>query len=237
MTQAAQITNNIQQVQTRIAEAVSNRADNKEGIVQLMAVSKTRSAEEVRIAYDCGLRHFGENYLQEALEKGAALQELDITWHFIGPIQSNKTADIASHFAWVHSVDRLKIARRLNDQRPTELPPLNLCIQINIDEEASKSGILLSDLPELAQAITELPNLRLRGLMAIPNPAHGEAQTRQAFSRLSQALASLNQQGFQLDTLSMGMSNDLECAVQEGASFIRIGTAIFGPRAAKPANS
>ena len=230
------IADNIRQVQTRISEvADSDRtiADNNRGIVQLIAVSKTRSAEEVRIAYDCGLRHFGENYLQEALAKVAALQPLGITWHFIGPIQSNKTADIAAHFDWAHSVDRLKIGQRLSAQRPDGLPPLNLCIQVNIDQEASKSGVSLAELPALAAAIAELPKVKLRGLMAIPAAGRPLADTRASFARLRQAMEQLNQQGFNLDTLSMGMSNDLECAVGEGATFIRIGTAIFGPRPAK----
>ena len=228
----ARITGNIRQIQTRINDVVGSDHSTR-GIVQLIAVSKTRSADEVRIAHTCGLDQFGENYLQEALAKIEALRDLPLSWHFIGPIQSNKTADIARHFAWVHSVDRLKIGQRLNTQRPDGLPPLNICIQVNIDDEPSKAGVSLAELPALAAALTALPKLALRGLMAIPTPDQPEQDTRASFARLRQALAALNRQGFNLDTLSMGMSNDLECAVGEGATFIRIGTAIFGSRPPK----
>lgn len=223
------ITHNITQLQGRI-NAAEKKFHRIPGIVQLIAVSKTRPANELRNAAAAGIKDFGENYLQEALEKQQALDDLRLIWHFIGPIQSNKTADIAAHFDWVHSVDRLKIARRLNDQRPAELPHLNICIQVNISNETTKSGISLSELPELAAQLTQLPRLKLRGLMAIPAPTQDEAQLRADFARLRIALEQLNQQGFTLDTLSMGMSDDLECAIAEGSTMVRIGTAIFGPR-------
>ena len=202
------------------------------GEVQLLAVSKTRPAEVVREAYDLGQRHFGENYLQEALEKVHALASLPgISWHFIGPIQSNKTRDIASHFHWVHSIDRLKIAKRLSDQRPEDLPPLNVCIQVNISQEESKSGATLDQLPLLAQEIATLPRLRLRGLMAIPAPAKTPELQRQPFAALAKAKEALNQEfSLEMDTLSMGMTDDLEAAITEGATMVRIGTALFGAR-------
>lgn len=174
-----------------------------------------------------GLRDFGENYLQEALDKQALLGDLTLTWHFIGPIQSNKTRPIAEHFAWVHSVDRLKVAERLSAQRPAELPPLNICLQVNVSGEASKSGCVPEELAALAQAVTQLPNLRLRGLMTIPAPTDDAAEQRAAFARLRALRDALN---LDLDTLSMGMSHDLEAAIAEGASWVRIGTALFGER-------
>lgn len=207
------------------AEAAAGRAA---GSVGLIAVSKTHPPAAIREAYALGQRDFGENYLQEALSKQAQLQDLAIVWHFIGPIQSNKTRPLAFHFAWVHSVDRLKIAQRLSEQRPEAMPPLNICIQVNVSGEASKSGIEIAGLPELAAAVAELPRLRLRGLMAIPAPDMDTAKQRQAFRRLREAMAGLGLPG--LDTLSMGMSDDLEAAVAEGATLVRIGTAIFGPR-------
>ncbi|WP_045224303.1 YggS family pyridoxal phosphate-dependent enzyme [Methyloterricola oryzae] len=210
------------------AEAAAGRAA---GTVGLIAVSKTHPASAIREAYGLGQRDFGENYLQEALSKQEQLQDLGITWHFIGPIQSNKTRPLASHFAWVHSLDRLKIAQRLSEQRPEELPPLNVCIQVNVSGEASKSGIVIPELSELAAAVAELPRLRLRGLMAIPAPDTDTANQRLAFRRLREALVSLELPG--LDTLSMGMSDDLEAAVAEGATLVRIGTAIFGARPAR----
>ncbi len=210
------------------AEAAAGRAA---GSVGLIAVSKSHPASAIREAYGLGQRDFGENYLQEALSKQEQLQDLAIAWHFIGPIQSKKTRPLASHFAWVHSVDRLKIAQRLSEQRPEELPPLNICIQVNVSGEASKSGIAISELRELAEAVVELPRLRLRGLMAIPAPDTDTANQRLAFRRLREALTSLDLPG--LDTLSMGMSDDLEAAVAEGATLVRIGTAIFGARPAR----
>ncbi len=198
------------------------------GSVRLIAVSKTHPAEAIRAAYALGQRDFGENYLQEALDKQKALSDLDIVWHFIGPIQSNKTRLIAEHFDWVHSVDRLKIAERLSAQRPEDLPPLNVCIQVNVSGETSKSGVGFTELPALAQATRNLPRLRLRGLMAIPEPTDDPEEQRAAFRALRVAMHDLGIS--ELDTLSMGMSDDLEAAVGEGATMVRIGTAIFGAR-------
>lgn len=199
--------------------------------VQLIAVSKTHPAEAIARAYAWGQRRFGENYLQEALEKQSVLQHLpELEWHFIGPIQSNKTRPIAEHFDWVHSVDRLKIAQRLNDQRPLELPPLNICIQVNIDDETTKSGVSLAELPALLAGVALLTRLRLRGLMAIPVATDNPARQRKAFAKLRSALQVLNLQGYGMDTLSMGMSGDMESAIAEGATFVRVGTDIFGSR-------
>ena len=199
--------------------------------VALLAVSKTQPVAAIETAIAAGLHRFGENYLQEALDKMAALEGYSqLEWHFIGPIQSNKTRRIAEHFSWVHSVDRLKIAERLSEQRPDSLPPLNICLQVNISAEASKSGLTLNELPAVARQVAELPRLRLRDLMAMPAPAeHFEAQ-RQPLARLGKAQQQLNDQGLALDTLSMGMSDDLEAAIAEGSTLVRIGTALFGPR-------
>lgn len=202
------------------------------GSVRLLAVSKTRSAEELLETADLGQRDFAENYLQEALQKQELITDPAICWHFIGPIQSNKTRAIANAFSWVHSVDRLKIARRLSDQRDAALPPLNICLQLNIDAEPTKSGATLEELPELAAAVAALPNLTLRGLMTIPAAAGDFESRRKPFSMLAAARASLEARGLQLDTLSMGMSADMEAAIAEGADMVRIGTAIFGPRPA-----
>ncbi len=192
-----------------------------------MAVSKTRPASAIRDAWAAGLAHIGENYLQEALDKIDQLQDLPLVWHFIGPIQSNKTRAIAEHFDWVHSVDRLKVAQRLSQHRPTALAPLNICLQVNISNEDSKSGVTLAELPALATAVADLPNLRLRGLMAIPAPAADSAARRQPLQALREAMLALD---LPLDTLSMGMSDDLTEAVQEGATIVRIGSALFGAR-------
>ena len=200
--------------------------------VQLLAVSKTRTADELAKLADQGQRHFGENYLQEALAKIAALRGRGLVWHFIGPIQSNKTRDIAAHFDWVHSVDRLKVARRLSEQRPPESAPLNLCIQVNVDDEASKSGVALAGVAELAAAVDALPNIRLRGLMAIPR-ADNDDGNRAAFRQLAMTLSQLRNTMPALDTLSMGMSADYAVAIEEGATVIRLGTALFGPRRPK----
>ncbi|WP_311065756.1 YggS family pyridoxal phosphate-dependent enzyme [Halomonas sp. DWK9] len=199
----------------------------------LLAVSKTKPAEMLRQAWQHGQREFGENYLQEALDKQAALEDLDgIVWHFIGPLQSNKTRAVAEQFAWVHSVDRLKIAKRLSEQRPATLPPLNVCLQVNISREATKSGVLPEDALALAQEIAALPGLALRGLMAIPAPAETLEAQRQPLAALRQLLEALQTAlpEAPLDTLSMGMSDDLEAAVLEGATLVRLGTAIFGAR-------
>lgn len=199
--------------------------------VALIAVSKTQPAEALEQAYRAGQRRFGENYLQESLDKQTALAHLpDLEWHFIGPIQSNKTRAIAEHFAWVHSVDREKVARRLSDQRPASEPPLQICLQVNLDAEPSKAGVSLEQLPELARAVNELPAVTLRGLMAIPAPRTEFSAQRASFARLREAMEMLNTRGLTLDTLSMGMSADLEAAVAEGATLVRVGTDIFGPR-------
>ena len=209
----------------RSREAAGRAADT----VTLLAVSKTRSAAEIRALATLGITDIGENYLQEALAKQAELADLALAWHFIGPIQSNKTRDIASHFNWVHSVDRARIARRLNDQRPAGLPPLNVCIQVNVDDERSKSGVSLAEVPELAAVIAALPQLRLRGMMAIPR-ADAADGGRAAFRTLAMTLSQLRHTIPALDTLSMGMSGDFEAAIAEGATMIRLGTALFGPR-------
>ena len=216
------------QVNTQI-NAFCEQSGRASDCVQLLAVSKTRTADEVARLADQGQRHFGENYLQEALDKIAALQGKELVWHFIGPIQSNKTRDIAAHFDWVHSVDRLKVARRLSDQRPTGLAPLNVCIQVNVDDEDSKSGIPLDEVPALAEQIAALPNLRLRGLMAIPR-ANSEDSSRGAFRQLAMTLSQLRNTMPSLDTLSMGMSADFGVAIEEGATIVRVSTALFGPR-------
>ncbi len=220
------IAENIAKVGVRIREAA--QASQRDcATVGLLAVSKTKPAEVIRQAFAAGTRDFGENYLQEALEKQVELSDLPLTWHFIGPIQSNKTKPIAEHFAWVHSVDRLKIAQRLSDQRPAHLPALNICLQVNVSGEASKSGCNPDELPALAQAVTQLPNLCLRGLMTIPEPTDDPVEQRAAFARLRELQQDLN---LDLDTLSMGMSHDLEAAIAEGATWVRIGTALFGAR-------
>ncbi|MFJ5284894.1 YggS family pyridoxal phosphate-dependent enzyme [Pseudomonas sp. NPDC088429] len=220
------IADNISHVGSRIQTA-TQAAHRPENSVQLLAVSKTKPAEALREAYAAGLRDFGENYLQEALSKQLELADLPLIWHFIGPIQSNKTRAIAEHFDWVHSVDRLKIAQRLSEQRPAELPPLNICIQVNVSGEASKSGCTPDDLPALAAAISTLPRLKLRGLMAIPEPTDDRAEQDAAFAAVQKMQASLD---LPLDSLSMGMSHDLESAIAQGATWVRIGTALFGAR-------
>jgi len=200
------------------------------GSVQLLPVSKTRPAADIAQLARAGYHAFGESYLQEALGKQEELAALGLEWHFIGPIQSNKTQAIAQHFQWVHSVGREKIARRLSAQRPQELPPLNICLQVNISGEASKSGCALGELPVLAACVAGLPGLQLRGLMAIPARERDFGHQRAAFRRLREARDALNADGLALDTLSMGMSSDLEAAVAEGATIVRVGSDIFGPR-------
>jgi PLP dependent protein len=227
------IADNVGTVTRRIQKATMD-AGREPGSVTLLAVSKTRPASDLREAHSAGQNAFGENYLQEALEKIDALTDLpDLEWHFIGPIQSNKTRQIAEAFHWVHSVDRLKIARRLSEQRPDSLPPLNLCLQVNINEEDSKAGCTLAELPDLARECLALRNIRLRGLMAIPDPNQPEADLRASFDRLADALADLrrdNPGSDDLDALSMGMSADLEMAIEAGATWVRVGTAVFGAR-------
>ena len=220
------IAENIAKVGARIREAAQASQRNFADI-GLLAVSKTKPADAIREAHAAGVCDFGENYLQEALEKQTQLADLPLIWHFIGPIQSNKTRPIAEHFDWVHSVDRLKIAQRLSEQRPAHLPALNICLQVNVSGEDSKSGCSPEELPELARAVSTMPNLRLRGLMAIPEPTDDVAAQHAAFARLRQLRDDL---ALDLDTLSMGMSHDLEAAIAEGATWVRIGTALFGAR-------
>lgn len=216
-------------IKSRIA-AAERIAGRPVGAVALLAVSKTFGHDAVRECARSGQRAFGENYLQEALDKIEALRALSLEWHFIGPIQSNKTRAIAENFQWVHSIERERIAVRLNDQRPAGLPPLNVCIQVNVSGEASKSGVAPSDVVALAQAMRALPRLTLRGLMAIPEPTSDSALRRSRFAQLRVLQAQIDAQGHALDTLSMGMSDDLEDAIAEGATLVRIGTAIFGAR-------
>ncbi|MBS3669012.1 MULTISPECIES: YggS family pyridoxal phosphate-dependent enzyme [Halomonadaceae] len=216
----------------RLRDALED-AGRAQDAAKLLAVSKTKPAAMIRQAWQLGQREFGENYLQEALEKQTELTDLDgIVWHFIGPLQSNKTRSVAEHFDWVHSVDRLKIAKRLSEQRPAHLAPLNICLQVNISREESKAGVLPEALEELAKEVATLPNLHLRGLMAIPAPAKDISAQRQPLAALREAFTALQSSlpDAPLDTLSMGMSDDLEAAILEGATLVRLGTAIFGAR-------
>lgn len=223
------IVSNLQAIRLAVEQATHNAARAPTSVT-LLAVSKTFPAEAVREAYMAGQQAFGENYVQEALDKMAALHDLPLEWHFIGPIQSNKTRVIAENFAWVHGVDRLKIAERLSAQRPAHLPPLNICLQVNVSGEDSKSGVSPDEVAALARAVIQLPRLKLRGLMAIPAPAEDEPAQRAPFAQLRQLTQTITAQGIALDTLSMGMSHDYAAAIQEGATIIRIGTAIFGKR-------
>jgi pyridoxal phosphate enzyme (YggS family) len=227
------IAGNLQAVEATI-QAACDAAARPRSTVQLLAVSKTFPPEAVLEAVEAGQRAFGENYLQEGIDKIAAVAkarpDLRLEWHFIGPIQSNKTRPIAAHFAWVHTVERLKIAQRLSEQRPPGLPPLNICLQVNISGEASKSGAHPEEVPELARAVSMLPNLRLRGLMAIPEPDSDPEQQRIPFARLRALAQAIVKDGIFLDTLSMGMSGDMRAAILEGASIVRVGSAIFGAR-------
>jgi pyridoxal phosphate enzyme (YggS family) len=223
------ILSNINAVQKRIrdAELAHGRVN---GSVKLLAVSKTKPASAVMAALTAGQRDFGESYLQDAAEKIASIADPQIVWHFIGPVQSNKTRDIANRFDWLHSLDRAKIAQRLNNQRDPMLPPLNVCIQVNVSGEATKAGIREQELADLAEVVAKLPGLKLRGLMTIPSPSQNFDQQRLPFRKLRELSEQLNRAGHALDTLSMGMSDDLEAAVAEGATIVRIGTAIFGQR-------
>jgi pyridoxal phosphate enzyme (YggS family) len=227
------IAHNLQAVDASIRAAVK-AVDRPRDAVQLLAVSKTFPADAVLDAIGAGQTAFGENYLQEALDKmaavSAALPGRQIAWHFIGPIQSNKTRPIATSFDWVHTVERLKIAQRLSEQRPADSAPLNICLQVNISGEASKSGVSPAELPELARLVAQLPRLRLRGLMAIPEPETEVVRQRAAFARLRALFDALRAEGMDLDTLSMGMSADMGAAIAEGATIVRVGTAIFGSR-------
>ena len=225
------IAHQLEAVQQRIANA-AQRAGRDPHAVELLAVSKTFPADAVRAAWAAGQRAFGENYVQEAIGKIDALADLraNLEWHFIGPLQSNKTRAVAERFDWVHSVDRLKIAQRLSGQRPASLPPLNVCLQVNVSGEASKSGVAPEEAAQVAQAVAALPRIVLRGLMAIPEPENDLAAQRAPHRRLRELFGQLRTDGLALDTLSMGMSADLEAAVLEGATIVRIGTAIFGAR-------
>ena len=224
------IATNLQAVRARIARSAQASGRDSSGI-SLVAVSKTFPAEHIAQAHAAGQVAFGENYAQEAVEKITKLAGLSLEWHFIGPIQSNKTGAIAAHFQWVHSVEREKIAQRLNAVRPEGLPPLNICIQVNISGEASKSGISPGEETRLAEAIARMPRLKLRGLMAIPEPTPDAKLQRRRFALLRELKEKLVARGHALDVLSMGMSDDLEAAIAEGATMVRVGTAIFGPRA------
>jgi pyridoxal phosphate enzyme (YggS family) len=225
------ISNRLQHILATIQSAQASSQFQK--TVKLIAVSKAQPAVAIRDAYAAGQTIFGENYLQEALDKQAELTDLAIEWHFIGPIQSNKTQPISQNFAWVHSVDRLKIAQRLNDARPPQLPPLQVCIQVNVSNEDSKSGVLPAELAALATEIQKLPRLKLRGLMAIPAPTQDVNQQIAQFKLVRECYDALLAQGFVLDTLSMGMSDDYAAAISQGASFVRIGSALFGARPAR----
>jgi len=227
------ISENLQLVQHRIATS-AQAAGRDPTSIRLLAVSKTFDAQAVLTAAQAGQRAFGENYVQEAFDKISSTRELNsdlqLEWHFIGPIQSNKTRQIAEHFDWVHSVDRLKIAQRLSEQRPVDMPPLQICLQVNVSGEATKSGLEPDALLELARVVNTLPNIRLRGLMAIPEPTEEVEQQRAAFAKLRLMQNDLQAVGIQTDTLSMGMSADMDAAIAEGATIVRIGTAIFGDR-------
>ncbi len=212
------------------------QAGRSAGSVQLLAVSKTVAAERLRYAALLGQQAFGENYLQEAVSKQASLSELDLQWHFIGPLQSNKSRAVAEKFNWLHTLDRLKLAQRLSAQRPEQMPPLNICLQVNISGEQSKSGLLPSELSQLAANIAELPGLQLRGLMALPAPCDNFDEQRRIFASVRKLYQQLVDEGHPLDTLSMGMSADLEAAVAEGATIVRIGSALFGARDHNPDN-
>lgn len=225
------VTENLRKINESIA-SIARGADRDPASVTLVAVSKRQPLERVREAVAAGQRHFGENTLQGALEHMDALGDAGLTWHFIGAVQSNKTRSIAERFDWVHTIEREKIARRLSEQRPPDAPPLDVCIQVNVDDETSKSGCAPDEAGPLADLVAGLPRLRLRGLMCIPAPAEGIAAQRRPFARLRGILEELNARGHRLDTLSMGMSADLEAAILEGATLVRVGTDVFGPRPA-----
>lgn len=223
------IASNLQAVRDAIAAAATG-AGRQANEISLLAVSKTFAPDALREAYLAGQTLFAESYAQEALDKIAVLRDIPIEWHYIGPIQSNKTRAIAENFTWIHSVDRLKIAERLSEQRPAQLPELQVCLQVNISMEASKGGVAPDEAGALAHAIAKLPRLKLRGLMTVPAPSDDVAEQRQSFAQLRKLRDQLNRQGLQLDTLSMGMSHDFVAAIAEGATIVRIGTAIFGDR-------
>ncbi len=223
------IAENLTQIQLNISKFCQKYQRDPQDI-KLLAVSKTRPTKDIRLAYSAGQTQFGENYLQESLQKIHDLSDLAIEWHFIGAIQSNKTRELAENFAWVHSIDRLKIARRLSNQRTKSLPPLNICLQINISEEKSKSGFNINEVEVAVDEVIHLPNLRLRGLMAIPAKADSLEEQRATFAEMKSLLKTLQTKYPQIDTLSMGMTGDMEAAIAEGSTMLRIGTAIFGAR-------
>jgi pyridoxal phosphate enzyme (YggS family) len=223
------VTENYRKIQDLLAKAAAD-AGRPADHIQLLAVSKTKPVEAILEAAAAGQRDFGENFVQEGLEKMEKCGRADLNWHFIGHLQSNKTRPVAEHFQWVHTVDRLKIARRLSEQRPAHAPALNVCIEVNIDAEDSKSGVAPEDVAALAREIVPLPGIRLRGLMCLPAIRQGFEEQRKPFARLRKLLESLNESGMQLDTLSMGMSADYAAAIHEGATIVRVGTAIFGAR-------
>lgn len=225
----ANIAENLLQTQNRI-HAAEQKYARQQGSVHLLAVSKTHNIDAIRLAVAAGQQDFGENYVQEALTKIQALQQESLIWHFIGPIQSNKTRLIAENFDWVHSIDRLKVATRISEARPANLPPLNVCIQVNISAESTKMGIAADQTADLAHQVAALPGLCLRGLMVIPAIQTDFSAQRQPFAATRKLLLALNEQGLALDTLSMGMSDDLEAAIAEGSTLVRVGTAIFGAR-------
>ncbi len=226
------IAQNIKSIRSRIWQ-IEQKYARLPGSVQLLAVSKTRPIEDVRTAFSENQSHFGENYLQDALSKISGISDPAINWHFIGTIQSNKTRQIAENFSWVHTIDRLKIAQRLSEQRHPEHPPLNVCIQVNTSDESSKSGVNIEETLVLAKEISSLPHIHLRGLMTIPAATGNFEQQRQPFRLLHELKEEIQSQGIELDTLSMGMSNDMEAAIAEGSTIVRIGTAIFGQRIRK----
>ncbi|KZN13909.1 alanine racemase [Marinomonas sp. TW1] len=230
LSHADQVTENLSQVRRQV-EQLAIDAGREQASVRVLAVSKTKPLADIQVAYQSGQRAFGENYVQEAFDKYHALSELtDIEWHFIGPIQSNKTRQIAETMYWVHSIDREKIARRLSEQRPNSMPSLQVCIQVNISGEESKSGILLEQLPAMVELVQSLPNLQLRGLMAIPAPQQSFATQCQVYQPLQQAFLELSESDSMIDTLSIGMSGDLPAAISSGSTMVRVGTAIFGAR-------
>jgi pyridoxal phosphate enzyme (YggS family) len=221
------IPNRLKEILSQIKQAERHYHRQPDSVL-LLAVSKTKPASDIAVAYQAGQRHFGESYCQEALLKQRELGTYAITWHFIGPIQSNKTKAIATHFDWVHSVDSLNIAHRLSKQRPTNLAPLNICLQVNMSNESSKSGISLNELSQLCEQVAELPNIKLRGVMTIPAPEEDFERQRLPYKNLSQAINNLDH--IKLDTLSFGMSGDLSAAIAEGSTIVRIGSALFGAR-------
>ncbi|MEL7023877.1 MAG: YggS family pyridoxal phosphate-dependent enzyme [Pseudomonadota bacterium] len=223
------ITEHLDTVVSRVANA-ANVANRDPESIEILAVSKRHSVESIVSVAESGQRSFGENYADEGVRKVQAIARPDLSWHFIGAIQSNKTRSIATHFDWVHTVDRIKIAQRLSDQRGEQLAPLSVCIQVNVDEEPQKAGVAVGQIASLAQSISELPNLRLRGLMCLPRARDSLAEQRQPFAKLAALFAELAETYPEVDTLSMGMSGDLEAAILEGATIVRVGTAIFGPR-------